>query len=487
MRSTRHRHLFRSARSPVRVLFSSAALLAISLAHSAARPPIHSDVSTATTVISREQVSQVETGSNGLREAIREIKYQNDHMASISSQYFGQSQDKPDTTTLETFDPQGRLTGFDFRPRTGSPFHETFDYSSVLNPGDLPKITLSQLTPNASTLTPNWFKDSKVIAMPDKLPEGLQPYLSVVTPQFGSVVYPGTKDGATFSTLPILPGAPVTVDTGLLVRGFHPSTGGQDITRCNLWLGGRSVPLSGTSIHMQPPATAGSYVPFAITNPDGSPLAIGAFPSVPGGRLTPDRDTPMPQVPGFWLPTVGQAGRPVTIYGPFDGDSANTRVTFNGDVLPIFQETVDSAVVTLQNDIFGTTNLHVYEGGHDIKVSHTNIGIRLSDDGRILMPGETGPVDVKVMGLEHITKPVTLTLVNLDPDIVSMNGGNFQRFDIAPGSGDTLTRNYSVVGIKRGAADIVGRVPQIWTLTDTPLSPGDSHDGNRPDDVKKPL
>jgi len=152
----------------------------------------------------------------------------------------------------------------------------------------------------------------------------------------------------------------------------------------------------------------------------------------------------------FLLPSLGQQGRPLEIFGPFDGSFSNTTVRFGpasstvqdfendkrgsvsggfGVISPL-AESPRKVVFLAPVDTTGSTRIFVKEGEKTSIGSVRNLGIGLSAPKTSLMRGEKTTVTVEVRGLEGITNEVPLQLNS--KGVITMEGGNVQNLRIKP-------------------------------------------------------
>jgi hypothetical protein len=189
----------------------------------------------------------------------------------------------------------------------------------------------------------------------------------------------------------------------------------------------------------QPPASV----------PPGRP----AEPIPPGGRPP---FTPPPQPADYQLPTLGQAGRPVEIQGPFNGDFGNTKVEIGGTEAQPLAESPRKLIAQSPTQVTGPTTIKLKEGDVTAEGSIRNIAVGLSARETKLRPGQQTTLTVEVQGLE---KPESLPLPelklrNMTPGVVRMEGGDVQtisirREDVSPEGTFTFTR--TLTGIRPGS------------------------------------
>lgn len=180
-------------------------------------------------------------------------------------------------------------------------------------------------------------------------------------------------------------------------------------------LAGTALPAAGGSFRWEVPASVGGGVALLrVLDEEGGVLASS---SVPVGA--PEA----PPVTGLTLPTLGQVGRPVTIHGPFDGDLATTGVTVDGHPAAVLAESPRRAVVPLPPEVVGPVELTVTEGVTSARGEIRVLGVGLSASKLNLRRGERTELTVTVTGLEGLSEPVPLRVVNRTPSQVSIAGG----------------------------------------------------------------
>ncbi|HEX6182864.1 MAG TPA: hypothetical protein VFZ44_03060 [Pyrinomonadaceae bacterium] len=187
---------------------------------------------------------------------------------------------------------------------------------------------------------------------------------------------------------------------------------------------------------------------------------------------------PEPSGDAFRLPTLGQQGRPIEIFGPFDGDASNTTLRFNpigsatqdlekrpetvvggyGPLKPL-AESPRKIVFESPTNFTGTAEVSVKEGGVETKGNYRNLGVSLSAPKTNLIRGERTTLTVEVKGLEGIRENVPLQLDSRG--VITMDGGNFQNLsikpqDIQPGGRYTTTR--AITGQQAGGFNVTATV-----------------------------
>jgi hypothetical protein len=199
-------------------------------------------------------------------------------------------------------------------------------------------------------------------------------------------------------------------------------------------------------------------------------------PTQPGGRPP---FTPQPQPADYQLPTLGQAGRPIEIKGPFNGDFGNTKVEIGGKEAQLLAESPRKAIAQSPTDVTGPTTIRLKQGDVTAGGPLRSVRVSLSAPKTMLHRGEQTTLTVKVEGLKEfdlrhdyeLLNPVEievrelmrktgikslplprLELRNMTPQVVRMEGGDrsipIRPEDVSPEGTVTFTR--TLTGIRPG-------------------------------------
>jgi hypothetical protein len=170
----------------------------------------------------------------------------------------------------------------------------------------------------------------------------------------------------------------------------------------------------------------------------------------------------------FVLPRLGQAGRPLTIFGPFDGNAANTASRLGDRPLEILAESQRQASFRSPADMTGPAELSVTESGHTGSGQFRNVGVSLASPKTNLVRNEKTPLTVDVSGLDGITTNVPLLLATMGT--ASMSGGNAQTIEIRPmdvNSSGHYNRTFELTGTQTGGFTVIATI-----LSDNPAAGG---------------
>lgn len=176
-----------------------------------------------------------------------------------------------------------------------------------------------------------------------------------------------------------------------------------------------------------------------VTSPVEQP---GKILTIPGTFASGPDDVDM--IP-YNIPPLGQTGRSIEITGPFDGNSSNTKISFQPIVreatspppitgmssdFDVVAESPRKAVVTAPTNVTGPMEIRVKEGTTEVTAPFRNLGVNLSAPKTSLLKGEKTELRVEVTGLQGIKEPVPLTLEC--NGVISMEGGTYQPLVIQP-------------------------------------------------------
>lgn len=188
---------------------------------------------------------------------------------------------------------------------------------------------------------------------------------------------------------------------------------------------------------------------------------------------------------GFTVPQLGQAGRPIEIIGPFDGNAANTTLGFGparstvqdfekntenvsggfGLVRPL-AESPRKVVFESPANVTGPIELRIKDGGVETIAPYRNVGVKLNAPKTNLLRGEHTTLEVEVNGLDGLKSDVPLQLDTRG--VIQMDGGNVQKVTIHPGDiqpGGRYTTTRGITGQRAGTftctATIIAGLPGL--------------------------
>jgi len=180
----------------------------------------------------------------------------------------------------------------------------------------------------------------------------------------------------------------------------------------------------------------------------GKPLALETVPVAERGQRT---------VSDYALPAMGQNGRNVRIIGPFGGDQGRTEVNIANKPARILAESPREVIVTAPSDVIGKCDMVIRENGREVaRGTYRNVGISLSVIKAALRTGERTVMTVAVSGLDGITRPVSIRLINRSTSVVRLDGGDDQNISVSERDllGGSYSRKIDLTGIRQGAFQI---------------------------------
>ena len=220
-------------------------------------------------------------------------------------------------------------------------------------------------------------------------------------------------------------------------------------------LNGYVVDVGGTRVHVADhvflyvvPASAAGTVQLVLRNGERS-VGVSRIP-LAAAAATPNQMS---------IPAFAQAGRPMQVPGPFDGDLANTQADIGGRPSPILAESPRQVVLMSPNAPTGPVSVHVREGAHNLTAVFNNVSVSLSAPRTTLARGESSQITVQVQGLQGLRTAVPIEL-RASPTI-TLQGGNEQVIAISPADihpDGSFTRQIQFRVVAVGPFDVTARV-----------------------------
>ena len=190
------------------------------------------------------------------------------------------------------------------------------------------------------------------------------------------------------------------------------------------------------------------FIPVVLKNREGKVVARA---EVPVGTVV--KPKPNGDQGNYSTPPFGQAGRPISVAGPFDGDFNNTAVNLGNNTAQFLAESPRKVVVKSPANLIGPSTIEVNEQNRFVARCHyQSIGVKLTAGKLNLIRGEQTTVTVTLSGLDGATGPVPMQLTNASPATVRMEGGDTQTIIAQPGefTGGVFTAKRTLTGIKPG-------------------------------------
>ena len=155
----------------------------------------------------------------------------------------------------------------------------------------------------------------------------------------------------------------------------------------------------------------------------------------------------------YLTPPFGQAGKPLSVKGPFDGDFKNASVKLGNHTAKFLASSPRKMVVESPRDLNGVANIEIeYKGKTVARCTYRSISVKLAADKLNLLNGEQTTLTMTLAGLVGLLSPVSVQLSNKSPGTVSMTGGETQIINVSPEYfvGDTFTTTRTLTGLKAG-------------------------------------
>jgi len=143
------------------------------------------------------------------------------------------------------------------------------------------------------------------------------------------------------------------------------------------------APVGTQALKWTVPAGASGAAYFILRNKKGKELARASVPA-----LSPAADPAATRPEQFRFPRIGQAGRPITVEGPFDGDFSSSNVKVAGTGAVLLAESPRSLVVESPPDTVGPSQIELIEGSTRIQSPYRSIAPALAAGKMSLRRGE---------------------------------------------------------------------------------------------------
>src|SRR5882762_9759793 len=160
------------------------------------------------------------------------------------------------------------------------------------------------------------------------------------------------------------------------------------------------------------PSTA-QFIPVVLKNREGKVVGRTEVPFIQGNFAKPNPgqkvNGDLPQKGSYTTPPFGQAGRPVSVGGPFDGDFATTAIKLRNQTAKVLAESPRKVVVRSPANITGPSTIEVIKNGKVVaKCNYQSIGVRLSAEKLNLIRGEQTMLTATLSGLDGVAGPVSM-------------------------------------------------------------------------------
>jgi len=186
---------------------------------------------------------------------------------------------------------------------------------------------------------------------------------------------------------------------------------------------------------------------------DGYPLIVRDK----SGRQIGAMRIPISAAPGkldaYTFPSFMQVGRPSVIWGPFDGDSSNTKLKLKDSDMSVLAESPRSIVVYVPYDSpIGKSSAVLVENQMQAKADIRAISIELTSGKSELKKNESTTVSIKVdgiAGLNEATVPY-IRVQNLTPNILDLEGQEIHVLIPTVSSSGTYQKDFKALSKEAG-------------------------------------
>jgi hypothetical protein len=209
-------------------------------------------------------------------------------------------------------------------------------------------------------------------------------------------------------------------------------------------------------------AGVAALTPFILKDKRGRTISQASIP------VGPNSGSGIPSVPV--IPPLAQAGQPLLVTGPFDGNAENTKVSIGGKDAAVLAESPRGLVVRSPFDSLGPANMSAGEQGNIAQGTIRNVRVILSASKTRLVNGETASLGVEVLGLGQQSTPTPVRLTATGP--VQMQGGNVQTIMAAPGTDGIFHNTRILQASAAGAYSVSATVLGRSSIKDDPIEAG---------------
>ena len=171
-------------------------------------------------------------------------------------------------------------------------------------------------------------------------------------------------------------------------------------------------------------------VALILLNSHGKEIGREDFPVAAAMQHAPAPAAVSPN--DFHMPSIGQAGKPVAIMGPFDGNLGTTHVAIGGQQCPVLAESPRQCIAATPPGVVGPAKMAVSKQGVTAESDYRNVACQLSTTRTVMHSGEQATLTLHATGLQGLKSAVPMLLVNKTPEIVHMAGGDTQSVMIQP-------------------------------------------------------
>lgn len=168
---------------------------------------------------------------------------------------------------------------------------------------------------------------------------------------------------------------------------------------------------------------------------------------------------PQTQPTNYTLPSIGQAGRPVTIVGPFGSTAGSATAAIGGQPAGLIAASPRKAIFRSPMSVEGPSQMILDHGGSQVTGQFRNVSVKLSAPSTNLKRGQRTNVHMEIKGLKGESQAVPFRLVTTGT--ASMQGGNVQDILILPGQisqDGTFVKDFALTGTSTGTFSVTATV-----------------------------
>ena len=160
------------------------------------------------------------------------------------------------------------------------------------------------------------------------------------------------------------------------------------------------------------------------------------------------------------LPTYFRSGYYEKVNGLFDGNAQNTSVFINESPLYIVAESPECMIISIPENIHGTSELQIFEKNWGFDESIQIIDLMMEVGKTDLKKGESTNMQITILGVDNLSLPLQVNLENLSPLQIEMTGGIIQTLEITNDmtSNGMFQNSYTITALQPGGYSILGEV-----------------------------
>ncbi|MGX1928631.1 hypothetical protein [Flagellimonas sp. 2504JD4-2] len=157
---------------------------------------------------------------------------------------------------------------------------------------------------------------------------------------------------------------------------------------------------------------------------------------------------------GFSFPKGIQSDDRSQVIGNFDGNSKTTALTLGGQTVQVLAESPVQTLFKSPKLSTGEHNFKIKENNEEVANEKVRLVNYELNAGQLnLKRGQSTFIQANITGLNFLEEPIPLTVTNLTPAVVSLQGGNSQTIMI-PRQDAAFIKRWNVRSIKTGSFSI---------------------------------